>query len=237
MSAYKSLRPILAGACLLLLSASASFAAASSGNGLDGDAEEEGTAPPASHIPSPGGDPNAANDPGDTPPDGNVTRPDTREETPVPDVHYDVTALPEPVQRMRKLLMEAARSGDIERLRPLIGTGKNRTQMALGGLDGDPIEFLREISGDDEGQEILAILLEVLEAGYVHLDEGTDRELYVWPYFFSVPLEELTAQQKVELFTLVTAGDYSEMRTFGAYIFYRTAITPDGEWLFFVAGD
>lgn len=166
-----------------------------------------------------------------------VTRPDTREETPIPDVLYDISALPEPVQRMRKLLMEAARSGDIENLRPLIGTGANRTQMALGGLEGDPIEFLREISGDDEGQEILAILLEVLEAGFVHLDEGTERELYVWPYFFAIPLEELTAAQKVELFTVVTAGDYAEMRTFGAYIFYRTAITPDGEWLFFVAGD
>jgi hypothetical protein len=41
----------------------------------------------------------------------------------------------------------------------------------------------------------------------------------VWPYFFAVPLEELTAPQRVELFTLVTAGDYEEMKNFGAYIF------------------
>ncbi|WP_336057224.1 cytoplasmic protein [Nitratireductor sp. CH_MIT9313-5] len=229
-------RSLLAGTFLLLFTTAASLAAAGSSTGLDDEIEGESRPAPSSQIPLPqeGDKPEAENG---EPPEGNVTRPDTREETPIPDVLYDISALPEPVQRMRKLLMDAARSGDIENLRPLIGTGANRTQMALGGLEGDPIEFLREISGDDEGQEILAILLEVLEAGFVHLDEGTERELYVWPYFFSVPLEELTPAQKVELFKLVTAGDYEEMRTFGAYIFYRTAITPDGEWLFFVAGD
>jgi hypothetical protein len=77
----------------------------------------------------------------------------------------------------------------------------------------------------------------VLEAGFVRLYPGTDHESYVWPYFFAVPLEELTAPQRVELFTLVTAGDYEEMKNFGAYIFYRVAITPEGRWVFFVAGD
>ena len=92
-------------------------------------------------------------------------------------------------------------------------------------------------TGDEGGQEILAILEEVLEAGYVHLDAGTPSELYVWPYFFAVPLERLTPAQRVELFKIVTAGDYDDMKSYGAYIFYRVGINPEGRWQFFVAGD
>ena len=138
---------------------------------------------------------------------------------------------------MHGLIVEAAKSGDIENLRPLIGNGDSATRLSLGGLDGDPLEFLVELSGDEEGQEVLAILLEVLLAGYVHLDAGTPQEMYVWPYFFAIPLESLDKRQRVELFTLVTAGDYEDMKSFGAYIFYRVGITPEGHWAFFVAGD
>lgn len=78
---------------------------------------------------------------------------------------------------------------------------------------------------------------EVLSAGYVHLDAGTPEELYVWPYFFGIPLDRLDARQHVELFKIVTAGDYEDMKNFGSYIFYRLGITPDGRWAFFVAGN
>ena len=156
---------------------------------------------------------------------------------PAPEVLYDLEQLPEEVRRMRALLMDAARSGDLERLRPLIGTGDGATQLSFGGPVDDPIAYLRDISGDDEGQEILAILLEVLEAGYVHLEPGTPNEIYGWPYFFAVPVETLTPRQRVELFEIVTAGDYEEMKLYGAYNFYRVGIAPDGRWLFFVAGD
>lgn len=156
---------------------------------------------------------------------------------PVPEILYDLSLLPEPVQRMRKLIVEACLSGDIERLRPLISTGEAATQLSFGDISGDPIAFLRNLSGDEAGHEILAILYEILSAGYVHLDADTPEEMYVWPYFFAVPLDALTARQRVELFTIVTAGDYEDMKNFGAYIFYRIGISPEGRWLFFVAGD
>ncbi len=155
----------------------------------------------------------------------------------VPEVLYDLEQLPDEVRRMRELLVDAARSGDLERLRPLIGMGDTATQLSFGGAVDDPIAFLRDISGDDDGQEILAILLEVLESGYVHLEPGTTNEIYAWPYFLAVPIEKLTAPQRVELFEIVTAGDYEEMKLYGAYNFYRVGIAPDGRWLFFVAGD
>lgn len=156
---------------------------------------------------------------------------------PLPEVIYDLNKLPEPVRRMHDLIVEASKSGDIEKLRPLIGTGDSITQLSLTDIDGDPVNFLKGLSGDADGQEILAILEEVLDAGFVHLDAGTPQELYVWPYFFALPLDKLDPKQRVELFKIVTSGDYDDMKQFGAYIFYRVGITPAGQWTFFVAGD
>ncbi|WP_187970337.1 hypothetical protein [Aquibium microcysteis] len=155
----------------------------------------------------------------------------------LPEVVYDYSLLPDEVRRMRELILEACRSGDPERLRPLIGIGDGATQISFGDAGDDPIAHLIEMSGDERGQEILAILLEILEAGYVHLSPGTPGEIYVFPYFFGLPLERLTDPQRVELFKIVTAGDVEEMKLYGSYTFYRAGFSPEGRWLFFVAGD
>ena len=152
-------------------------------------------------------------------------------------VHYDIDMLPAPVRRMRELIIEAASKGRVEGLRPLLGTGITRTQLSIGGFDGDPVDFLKETSGDGEGQELLAILLDIFSAGYVHLDPGEPTEMYLWPYFYALPLDRLDERQKVELYRVITAGDYEDMKAFGAYIFYRTGIGPEGDWKFFLAGD
>jgi hypothetical protein len=158
-------------------------------------------------------------------------------DAPLPEIQYDLAKLPEPVQRMRNQIIEAAKTGELERLRPLLGSGTDQTQLSLGGIDGDPITYLKELAGDEGGQEILAIIEEVLSAGYVHMEPGTANDFYVWPYFFAIPLDKLTPPQRVELFKIITAGDYEDMKTYGAYIFYRIGITPDGRWSFFIAGD
>lgn len=153
------------------------------------------------------------------------------------EIMRDPARLPEPVQRLRRLIMDAARSGDVERLRPLLGNPGTGTQLSFGDTPDDPVEFLRSVSGDEQGYEILAILLEVLESGFVEVSPGTDEAIYVWPYFAAQSLQSLTPEQLVELMTLVTAGDYASMEEFGAYNFFRAGITPEGEWIFFVAGD
>lgn len=168
---------------------------------------------------------------------GLPARPDFSAGEPAPEVMRDLSLLPEPVRRMRQLILDACATGDIEKLRPLLGKGDDGTILALGGNDGDPVELLKSNSGDAEGQEILAILEEVLEAGFVHLDAGKPTELYVWPYFFALPLDKLTPPQKVELYRLITAGDYEDMQSLGSYIFFRAGITPEGRWSFFVAGE
>ncbi|KAB0680118.1 hypothetical protein [Aureimonas leprariae] len=156
---------------------------------------------------------------------------------PPPDVVYGEEGLPGPVRDLRAKLIEIAKSGDIEKLRPYIEAGDDGTVLSFGGVQGDPIEYLKSSSGDGEGVETLAILLEVLEAGHIRNEPNTENEIYVWPYFSGLAIDKLTKPQKVELFELVTAGDYQEMVGFGAYNFYRVGISPDGKLQFFVAGD
>lgn len=161
-----------------------------------------------------------------------------RAATPLPvEIGHGDAELPAPVRDLRAKLMEVARTGDIEKLRPYIETGADGTVLSFGGDIDDPIEFMKSASGDGEGIEILAILLEVLESGYARTEPGSDNEIFVWPYFTQVDLSKLKKPQLVELFELVTAGDYRAMLDFGAYNFYRAGITPDGELQFFVAGD
>jgi hypothetical protein len=144
--------------------------------------------------------------------------------------------MPEPVRETRRRLMDAARSGDIELLRPLMEAQPEPPSVSFGD-PGDPIEYLKQLSADADGREILAILLEVLESGFVQVAPGTPEELFVWPYFAQFPLEALTPGQIVELFTLLTAADLEDMKSFGGYTFFRVGIAPDGRWMFFVAGD
>ena len=195
-------------------------------------------APPAADQPDPNDEDEVTPSDEEEPGDGeDAARPEVDPNAPIPEIVYDFSKLPEPVQRKRQMIIDACKTGDLEKIRPLLDTGDDGTQLSLGGVEGDPITFLRELSGDKEGQEILAILEEVMSAGYVHMDAGTQNDMYVWPYFFAVPLNRLTAPQRVELFKIVTAGDYEDMKTYGTYIFYRVGITPDGRWSFFVAGD
>ncbi|MCL6706880.1 hypothetical protein M8R20_07705 [Pseudomonas sp. R2.Fl] len=150
---------------------------------------------------------------------------------------FDIEAAPEPVRRMRAMIVEAAASGDIERLRPLMNPGPNQTQLLFEGEETDPIEIVKSFSGDQEGIEILAILLDLLQAGFVRVDAGTPDEVYVWPYFAEKQISTLTPPEKVELLRIVTAGDLAQMQEYGNYNFFRVGITPTGEWKSFTAGD
>lgn len=153
------------------------------------------------------------------------------------EIILDLSTLPEPVKKLRVAIVEAAASGDIERLRPLMSSGEDQTQVSIGDAPEDPIAALKSLSGDGEGREILAILLDIISTGAARVDAGTDDETYVWPYFAEKKLDSLTPPEIVELYRIVTASDVSDMKEFGSYNFYRIGITPAGKWKFFVAGD
>ncbi|MBT9368508.1 hypothetical protein [Rhizobium sp. CSW-27] len=148
----------------------------------------------------------------------------------------DINALPEPVHAMREKIIEAASSGDFERLRPLLSFDPDQMRQ-LGMAGDDTLEALKSLSGDQEGLEILAIMLDLLQTGAARLNPGTPDEIYVWPYFVGKPLDTLTPPERVELLRIITAGDLIAMEENNNYNFYRLGISPDGKWKMFSGGD
>jgi hypothetical protein len=152
----------------------------------------------------------------------------------VPEISTDLSRLPAPVARARERILAAARSGDLQQLAALV----NEAMPVFSFTDEkDPIAFWKANYPDSDGVEVLSTLTTILELGFVHVDQGTPQEMYVWPYFVRMSLTALTPAQKVELFRIVTGADYKDMLAFGVYSFYRVGIGPDGAWRFFVAGD
>jgi hypothetical protein len=160
----------------------------------------------------------------------------TRAQTLPLEIITDLARLPLPVARTRARILEAARSGELEKLAGLMQSGETMPIFTFGD-EKNPLIYWRANYPDSGGVEVLAILINILDAGFVRIDQGTPQEMYVWPYFAFTPLKSLSPEQKVALFRIVTGADYKEMNEFGAYIFYRLGIAPDGTWHFFVSGD
>jgi hypothetical protein len=154
----------------------------------------------------------------------------------VPEVITDMSRLPPAVALMRERILTAARTGKLDVLVSAMQSSRTLPIFSQAG-DKDPIAYWRRNYPDSEGVEVLAILTEILAAGCVRVDRGTPEEMYVWPYFARMPLKALTAEQKVELFKIVTGGDYKDMLNAGTYNFFRLGIGEDGGWRFFVTGD
>ena len=154
---------------------------------------------------------------------------------PAPEIITDLARLPAPVAKMRARILEAARTGDPEKLAAVMQASETMPMFTF-GADKSPLIYWRANYPDSGGVEVLAILINILESGYVRIDQGTPQETYVWPYFAFTALDTLNAEQKVALFRIVTGADYKEMSESGAYTFYRLGIAPDGTWRFFVSG-
>lgn len=154
---------------------------------------------------------------------------------PAPVVHYGTDDLPQPVQEMREAILTAVRSGRMEDLRIAVELNEMKPIVAEKAAP-DPIAHWRQVSVDGEGREILAILGQLLDAGYTVLPIGKDLEnnrVYVWPYFAEMKLDALTPPQEVELLRLVPAAMFREMKQTGKYTHYKLGIGADGTWHFF----
>ena len=152
------------------------------------------------------------------------------------EIHRGDEGLPTPVARMRKRLIDAAYSGDLQRLKIVIQSNEMPPVFSINEI-GDPIEFIKSQSGDGQGLELLAILTDVLEAPWTRLKPGTPQETYVWPAFVATPLEKLEPGELVELYKIVTSSDFEEMKGAGKYTFYTVGIGPDGTWHWFKPAD
>jgi hypothetical protein len=135
-----------------------------------------------------------------------------------------VVGLPEPVNATHSALLEAARSGDYEALRPLV---PDQFSYTFGGpFEGGPIAYWQQVE-TESGESPIDVLDRILSMPYT-LSRGT----YVWPFAFDKQRDELTTHERELL------GDLAD--DFGAgsgYLGWRAGIEPDGTWSFFIAGD
>lgn len=145
------------------------------------------------------------------------------------EVLRDVSTLPPQVARMRGAILSAAATGEVENLRVPIDMNELPPMLAAEKIK-DPMAYWREISGDGQGREVMAILIQLFRTGFARKGAGTENELYVWPYFAEMPLNALTPAQEVELLTIVPPARMKEMREKGTYDHFRIAIAKDGTW-------
>lgn len=153
-----------------------------------------------------------------------------------PVVRYGTDDLPEPVREMREAILTAVRSGKMEDLRIAVELNEIKPVVADKPVS-DLIQHWRQVSADGEGREMLAILGQLLDAGYTVLPIGKDLEnnrVYVWPYFAEVKLDALTPAQEVELLRIVPGAAFQEMKRTGRYTYYKLGIGADGTWHFFI---
>ena len=152
-------------------------------------------------------------------------------------VSDDLGELPEAVREKREALIAAAKTGDIEALRPVFEAQKTPPNVSFGDPD-DPIEHLKQESGDGEGIETLAILKKTLEAPYAAMDGGDGTVYYVWPYFAAMTdLRDLTPEQLVDGYALLGWRGFEDQREVGGWISWRAFIDEGGDLTAFVAGD
>lgn len=150
--------------------------------------------------------------------------------TTVEETLTDATAsgLPAAVEETRLALLEAAQASDYEALADLAAPGFRYT---FGGpVEGGPAAYWQELERSGQGRpaETLAQILElphVLSRGY-----------YDWPWAYTVAdVADLSAHERA---LLVPLGGVDELFVPGTgYLGWRTGISPDGSWTFFVAGD
>ncbi len=144
----------------------------------------------------------------------------------------DVSKLPHEVQRMRQAILQAAMTGDIEELRIPIDMNELHPIFAKERTP-DPIAYLKSVSADGNGREMLAILFNLLTTGYAIKNAGTKDEMIVWPYHAAISLSALSPSQEVEIYRFLPPARVKEMAEAGKYSFYSVRIGRNGVWHYF----
>jgi len=136
------------------------------------------------------------------------------------------SALPEAVEAKRAAILEAARTGDADAVAAL---ADDPFSYSFGGpVEGGPAAYWRELEAN--GEQPLAALAAILELPYT-LSNG----IYVWPFAYDKTEEQITELERELLSQL--PPDAGTFIPGGGYLGWRAGIEPDGNWVFFVAGD
>ena len=142
--------------------------------------------------------------------------------------------LPAEVADVRQRVFDAAVACDYDTLEQIALEKGAGFTFSYGG-DSDASEYWRKMEEGELGDpspKPMRALATILTMPYTRNESGS----YAWPTAYTEnPTDE--AWQ-----ALVDAGLYTQeqidlLKGGGSYLGYRTAITPDGDWQFFVAGD
>ena len=139
--------------------------------------------------------------------------------------------LPDAVAEVREAIFAAALACDYAELERLaLERGEGFTFTYGGGTSAAEHWRNLEESGTDEP---MRVLVAILSLPYTRNETGS----YAWPTAYSESPSEADWQALVDA-GISTQEQVELMKEQGTgYIGYRTAITPDGDWQFFVAGD
>ena len=108
-----------------------------------------------------------------------------------PEIITDLARLPPLVASTRERILEAARSGDLQKLVTVMQSNETLPAFSLND-EKDPIAYWKANYPDSDGIEVLADPDRDPGNGLVHVDRGTPQEMYLWPYFARMPLATLT---------------------------------------------
>lgn len=140
----------------------------------------------------------------------------------------DVAALPARVAALRLKILEAANSGDIERLRTPVEWNEVPPLFQRGLKKGpgfDPLDVLKARSFDGRGVEMLAILKSVMRAPYVRIRRGPF-ESYGWPAFAFAPPASPDPDMRLAMLACLRFADLGVTPP----LWHRVRIGADGTW-------
>ena len=141
--------------------------------------------------------------------------------------------LPAAVADVRKRVFEAAVACDYDTLEEIALEKGAGFTFSYGGSE-DASEYWRGLEDDSSEQpKPMRALAMILTLPFTRNESGS----YAWPTAYNESPTEEHWQALVDagLYDAEVIGQMQEQGT--GYLGYRTAITPDGDWQFFVAGD
>jgi hypothetical protein len=139
-------------------------------------------------------------------------------------------ALPAKVAATRARIAAAAVRCDYAALARIARENETGFSFSFGAYRS-PGAYWRQLEGQKIGRP-LAHLVGILALPFTHNETGA----FAWPSAYT---EKPTAADWDRLVRagLYTRAQVTSMKRAGSYLGYRTAISADGDWLFFVAGD
>lgn len=142
--------------------------------------------------------------------------------------------LPEVVAEVRQRAFDAAVACDYETLEELaLEEGEGFTFSYGAGPDDAAAEHWRTVEEAGTEQPLpMRALATILTLPPSRNESGS----YAWPTVYSESPTDADWQALADA-GLYTQEQVDAMREGGSYLGYRTAITPDGDWQFFAAGD